>query len=103
MLNIHRRECGIVVPSNALKWTAIRPNPQDFNFYEGDQVVAWGEANHMKVRGHNLLWLRPDRNPEWMAGHDFGRAPHPPPKRCCATTSPPCAGAMANASIPGTW
>jgi endo-1,4-beta-xylanase len=72
---IHRRECGIVVPSNALKWTAIRPNPQDFNFYEGDKVVAWGEANHMKVRGHNLLWLRPDRNPEWMQTMDFGSRP----------------------------
>jgi endo-1,4-beta-xylanase len=73
--NIHRRECGIVVPSNALKWTAIRPNPQDFNFYEGDKVVAWGEANHMKVRGHNLLWLRPDRNPDWMQTMDFGARP----------------------------
>lgn len=75
VLNIHRRECGIVVPANALKWTAIRPNPQDFNFYDGDKVVAWGEANKMKVRGHNLLWLRPDRNPDWMQTMDFGPRP----------------------------
>lgn len=75
VIDIHRRECGIVVPSNALKWTAIRPNPQDFTFYEGDKIVDWGEANHMKIRGHNLLWLRPDRNPDWMANHDFGPRP----------------------------
>jgi len=75
VIDIHRRECGIVVPSNALKWTAIRPNPQDFTFYEGDKIVDWGEANHMKIRGHNLLWLRPDRNPDWMASHDFGSRP----------------------------
>lgn len=75
VIDIHRRECGIVVPSGALKWTAIRPNPQDFTFYEGDKIVAWGEANRMKVRGHNLLWLRPDRNPDWMANHDFGSRP----------------------------
>lgn len=73
--NVHRAECGIVVPSGALKWTALRPNPQDFTFYAGDKLVAWGEANKMKVRGHNLLWLRPDRNPDWMLTHDFGSRP----------------------------
>lgn len=72
---IHVRECGILVPSNDLKWTVLRPNPQDFTFYRGDRIVDWAEANRMKVRGHNLLWLRPDRNPDWIAGYDFGPRP----------------------------
>src|SRR3954469_1377883 len=30
---IQLRECNILVPENELKWTAVRPNPKDFNFY----------------------------------------------------------------------
>jgi len=48
---------------------------RDHNFHEGDKIVAWGEANRMKVRGHNLLWLRPGRNPGWMNDHDSGPRP----------------------------
>src|SRR6059036_15146 len=59
---IQLRECNILVPENELKWTAVRPNPKDFNFYGADVLIDWAEQNGMKIRGHNLLWLRPDRN-----------------------------------------
>jgi endo-1,4-beta-xylanase len=29
----------------------------------------------MKIRGHNLLWLRPDRNSDWLNNYDFGPRP----------------------------
>jgi endo-1,4-beta-xylanase len=72
---IQLRECNILVPENELKWTAVRPNPKDFNFYGADVLVGWAEQNGMKIRGHNLLWLRPDRNSDWLNNYDFGARP----------------------------
>jgi endo-1,4-beta-xylanase len=72
---IQLRECNILVPENELKWTAVRPNAKDFNFADADVLVGWAEENHMKVRGHNLLWLRPDRNSDWLNNYDFGARP----------------------------
>src|SRR6185369_16560067 len=72
---IQMRECNILVPENELKWTALRPNPRDFNFHGADVLLDWAEQNGMKIRGHNLLWLRPDRNFDWLNNHDFGSRP----------------------------
>jgi len=72
---IQVRECNILVPENELKWTALRPNPRDFNFHGADVLLDWAEQNGMKIRGHNLLWLRPDRNSDWLNNYDFGSRP----------------------------
>lgn len=72
---IHLRECNIVVAEGEMKWTALRPNPKDFTFYEADTLLDWAEKNGLKMRGHNLMWLRPDRNPDWLNNYDFGPRP----------------------------
>ena len=72
---IHVRECNIMVHENDLKWTVLRPNATDYNFHNADRLMAWAEAIGMKVRGHTLTWLRPDRNPDWLNNHDFGSRP----------------------------
>jgi endo-1,4-beta-xylanase len=72
---IHLRECNIMVPENDLKWTVLRPNPTDFSFHNADRLMSWAEQNGMKVRGHTLAWLRPDRNPDWLNAYDFGPRP----------------------------
>jgi endo-1,4-beta-xylanase len=61
-------EFNMVEPENVMKWPTIEPSQNLFNFGPGDQVVAFAEAHHMKVRGHNLLWRV--HNPAWLAqGH----------------------------------
>ena len=72
---IQLRECNILVPENELKWTAVHPGPKEFNFHDADVLVDWAEQNGMKIRGHNLLWLRPDRNSDWLNNYDFGSRP----------------------------
>src|SRR5690349_8156368 len=72
---IQLHECNILVPENELKWTSVRPTLKDFNFNGADVLVDWAEQNGMKVRGHNLLWLRPDRNSDWLNNYDFGSRP----------------------------
>jgi len=72
---IQQRECNILVPENELKWTSVRPSYKDFDFHGADVLVDWAEQNGMKIRGHNLLWLRPDRNSDWLNNYDFGSRP----------------------------
>jgi len=72
---IQLRECNILVPENELKWTAVHPGPKEFNFHDADVLVDWAEQNGMKIRGHNLMWLRPDRNSDWLNNYDFGSRP----------------------------
>jgi endo-1,4-beta-xylanase len=63
------REFNMVEPENAMKWGAIRPNRESFNFKPGDLVVEFGKSHSMKVRGHCLLWHK--YNPAWLAKGQF--------------------------------
>ncbi|SFG70149.1 endo-1,4-beta-xylanase [Methylobacterium gossipiicola] len=50
------RECGVLVPENAMKlayaWRA--PGPIDFSF--ADETAAFARANGQRLRGHTLVW-----------------------------------------------
>jgi endo-1,4-beta-xylanase len=59
-----RQQCNIVVAENAMKWAALRPSAETFRFDEADALMAFAEANKMKVRGHNLAWDK--WNPKWL-------------------------------------
>lgn len=70
-----RRDCGILVPENELKWQSIRPAPDRFDFTRFDAMLGWAEAENLPVRGHNLLWHRTKWLPDWTNKHDFGARP----------------------------
>jgi endo-1,4-beta-xylanase len=63
------REFNMIEPENAMKWGAIRPSRDKFNFTPGDQVVEFAKAHGQKVRGHCLLWGK--YNPAWLARGQF--------------------------------
>src|ERR1039458_4056216 len=52
-------------PGNAMKWQVTQPGINTFNFGPGDELVAFAQANGMRVRGHNLCWYQ--QNPNWLA------------------------------------
>jgi endo-1,4-beta-xylanase len=68
-------ECGLLVPENELKWRAIRPDSRRFDFSRFDQILEHARAHGMVVRGHNLLWPRPQWMPPWAESYDFGARP----------------------------
>lgn len=70
---VQLQDCGIVTAG--VYWTWTRPNARDFIFYDSDRVIDWAEQNKMKIRGHNLVWLRYDRMPDWLNNYDFGTRP----------------------------
>ena len=61
-----REQANIVVAENAMKWEAMRPAIDQYDFAAADALVAFAEQNRMKVRGHNLCWHR--QLPAWFAG-----------------------------------
>jgi len=62
------REFNMVEAEDAMKWLALRPDEKSYDFRQGDELVRFAEANHMKVRGHCLVWDH--NNPDWLTqGH----------------------------------
>ena len=70
-----QRDCGLLVAENEMKWQALRPGPDAFNFGPFDAIVAFAEKNGMAIRGHTLLWHRPQWQPAWLEAYDFGATP----------------------------
>jgi endo-1,4-beta-xylanase len=58
------REFNMLEPEDALKWEVVHPQPQSYDFSQGDQIVDFAARHSMKVRGHTLVWHR--QNPKWL-------------------------------------
>lgn len=52
------RECNILVPENDLKWDALRPAPNKFDFSQADWLAQFATRNDMLFRGHTLVWYQ---------------------------------------------
>jgi endo-1,4-beta-xylanase len=49
-------QCGILVAENAMKWSAMRPSPDQFDFSQADKLLRFADLMGQRVRGHNLCW-----------------------------------------------
>lgn len=58
-------------PENALKWDAIHPGPDAYDFSAADAYVDFGTARGMFVHGHTILWHW--QTPDWVFEGDGGR------------------------------
>jgi len=65
------REFNMLVAENAMKFDALHPAQNTFNFTDADALVAFAEANNMAVRGHTLVWH--SQIPGWLTGGNFTR------------------------------
>jgi endo-1,4-beta-xylanase len=59
-----KTEYSVLEPENEMKFGPIHPEPSTYNFADADKLVAFAQANGMKVRGHNLLWDK--QLPGWI-------------------------------------
>lgn len=60
-----RQNANVLVAENAMKPYRMQPKRGNFFFEEADRLVAFAEANDMKVRGHCLVWHK--QIPRWMS------------------------------------
>ncbi len=58
---------AILVPEGELKWRALRPTSDTYDFSASDALFAFAAAHKMQVRGHTLLWH--NSVPDWLAAN----------------------------------
>ncbi|MCL6500797.1 MAG: endo-1,4-beta-xylanase [Candidatus Pacearchaeota archaeon] len=68
---ILKRQFNILATENALKFEEVHPKRNSYSFANADKIVAFAEANGMKVRGHTLVWHL--QLPEWVADGNYSR------------------------------
>lgn len=54
----------LLVPEGELKWRALRPSQDRFDFTQSDSLLAFADKHHMQLRGHTLVWH--NSVPDWL-------------------------------------
>lgn len=70
-----RQECGVLVAENEMKIYGLRTGYDTFDFTRADKIAAFAKEAGLALRGHNLIWARPQYMPKWIKDHDFGAQP----------------------------
>jgi endo-1,4-beta-xylanase len=55
---------AILVPEGELKWRALRPAQDGFDFTASDGLFVFATKHHMLVRGHTFVWH--NSVPDWL-------------------------------------
>lgn len=67
-----KREFNICVAENAFKFDSVHPAQGRYHFAETDALIAFTQANGMKLRGHTLVWHK--QLPVWVTQGSYSRA-----------------------------
>jgi endo-1,4-beta-xylanase len=58
------KEYNSITCENAMKWSALHPSKDVFNFTDADYLMDFATTNKKRMFGHNLLWHT--YNPAWI-------------------------------------
>ena len=62
--NTVAQQANLLVAENAMKWKALRPAPDKYNFAPADAILSFANTHGQRMRGHNLCWHQ--ALPEWF-------------------------------------
>jgi endo-1,4-beta-xylanase len=57
-------QANILVAENAMKWVALRPAEDKFDFARADKLMRFAKLSGQRMRGHNLCWH--ESVPAWL-------------------------------------
>jgi endo-1,4-beta-xylanase len=66
-----KREFNSMTPENVMKMGLIHPKEDTYNWEPADKIIAFAQANNMKVRGHTLCWH--NQVPNWLFVDNNGK------------------------------
>ncbi|RCX19261.1 GH35 family endo-1,4-beta-xylanase [Anaerobacterium chartisolvens] len=66
-----QREFSMLVCENEMKFDALEPQQNSFNFSRPDQLLSYAQSNGMAMRGHTLVWHA--QNPSWITNGNWTR------------------------------
>lgn len=64
MQQLIAEQYAILVPENELKWRALRPARETYDFSAADSLLDFATHRHIEVRGHTLVWH--ESVPDWI-------------------------------------
>lgn len=64
--NVVTREFSSVTAESSMKFGAVHPSKDVFNFKKADAIVAFAKKNNMRVHGHTLIWPKDSLAPAWL-------------------------------------
>lgn len=64
LASAYARECGMLVPEVGLKWQALRPDRDTFDFSDPDWLLRFAADHGLRFRGHTLIWYK--ALPAWV-------------------------------------
>ncbi|NLG85500.1 MAG: endo-1,4-beta-xylanase, partial [Firmicutes bacterium] len=53
-----------LTPENEMKFISVHPEEDVYTFERADLLVEFARKNHMKIRGHTLIWH--NQTPDWV-------------------------------------
>jgi endo-1,4-beta-xylanase len=59
-----QQQFNSITPENSMKMAPIHPEENRYNWKDADSIVAFAQANGLRVRGHNLCWH--EQVPDWF-------------------------------------
>ena len=62
--NLMKRHFNSITAENEMKWSSLQLTEGTFTYTNADKIVAFAEANGIKVRGHCLCWH--NQVPSWI-------------------------------------
>ncbi len=65
------REFNCATAENAMKWEAVEPRNNDFDFKQADQFIDFCRQHDLTAIGHNLCWH--SQLPSWVSKPDAGQ------------------------------
>ena len=60
------KEFNSITPENDMKLGPIHPAENQYDFADADAIVAFAQRNHLRIRGHNLVWHFESQTPKWI-------------------------------------
>lgn len=60
-----------VTAENAMKMARLHPSEKEYYWKDADSIVAFAKRNHLKVRGHTLVWHQ--EVPAWFFTDSTGK------------------------------
>ncbi len=61
---IVKTQFNTISPENILKWEAVHPKAEKYDFEAADAFVKFGEKHKMFIVGHTLVWH--SQTPDWV-------------------------------------
>jgi endo-1,4-beta-xylanase len=68
---IVKAQFNAITPENILKWEAVHPKLDTYDFEAPDRYVAFGEKYQMYIVGHTLVWHH--QTPGWVFEDEKGK------------------------------